>query len=312
MPAGIAHDDPLHPALPDRAASRRPIAVTERTKAHHIGEQRTGLATSPARAVDPRRRPQPPQRSRENPVTTLKLHYDGWLALPADLRRKLGLDKGAALELELVDGAIVLRPSGEGRDRPPGAGGRRPSLPSPSHPPLLPRRGPTRRPGGRRTGRGRTRTRPRPIRPRARSGREAGRARRRSSQGHNAPLPVPAPLWELRRKADRPVVAAGGDDPAPAPDLCPVRPTRGAAHGHEPEERRPFRNVEVRKLGPGWGHDGPRASRLRHSYPASGGEVEPPRPSVLIRQRRSRLSRPTASSSRAQSKAEPYHKGSPS
>ena len=48
-------------------------------------------------------------------MTTLKLHYDGWLALPAALRRELGLDKGAALEIELVDGTIVLRPSGEGR-----------------------------------------------------------------------------------------------------------------------------------------------------------------------------------------------------
>ena len=48
-------------------------------------------------------------------MTTLKLHYDGWLTLPAALRLELGLDKGAELELELVDGTIVLRPSGEGR-----------------------------------------------------------------------------------------------------------------------------------------------------------------------------------------------------
>ena len=48
-------------------------------------------------------------------MTTLKLHYDGWLALPAALRRKLGLDKGAMLEVELVDGTIVLRPSSEGQ-----------------------------------------------------------------------------------------------------------------------------------------------------------------------------------------------------
>ena len=47
-------------------------------------------------------------------MTTLKLHYDGWLALPAALRRKLGLGNGAALEIELVDGTIVLRPSSQG------------------------------------------------------------------------------------------------------------------------------------------------------------------------------------------------------
>ena len=45
-------------------------------------------------------------------MTTLKLHYDGWLALPADFRRKLGLGKGQALEAQLVGGAIVLRPAG--------------------------------------------------------------------------------------------------------------------------------------------------------------------------------------------------------
>jgi bifunctional DNA-binding transcriptional regulator/antitoxin component of YhaV-PrlF toxin-antitoxin module len=45
-------------------------------------------------------------------VTILKLHYDGWLALPADFRRKLGLGKGQALEAQLVGGTIVLRPAG--------------------------------------------------------------------------------------------------------------------------------------------------------------------------------------------------------
>ncbi len=45
-------------------------------------------------------------------MTILKLHYDGWLALPADFRRKLGLGKGQALEAQLVGGTIVLRPAG--------------------------------------------------------------------------------------------------------------------------------------------------------------------------------------------------------
>jgi bifunctional DNA-binding transcriptional regulator/antitoxin component of YhaV-PrlF toxin-antitoxin module len=47
-------------------------------------------------------------------VTTLKLHYEGWLALPPAFRQKLGLSTGAALEAELVDGTIVLRPSSKG------------------------------------------------------------------------------------------------------------------------------------------------------------------------------------------------------
>ena len=39
-----------------------------------------------------------------------KLHYDGWLVLPAGLRRTLDLNSGDRLVAELVDGTIVLRP----------------------------------------------------------------------------------------------------------------------------------------------------------------------------------------------------------
>ena len=63
-------------------------------------------------------------------MPTLKLHYDGWLLLPAALRRQLGLNSGDRLDVQLVDGTIVLRPAarakrsvehrGSGRgDRPP-------------------------------------------------------------------------------------------------------------------------------------------------------------------------------------------------
>ena len=41
----------------------------------------------------------------------LKVHYDGWVALPEAFRRRLGLERGDDLEAELVDGTIVLRPS---------------------------------------------------------------------------------------------------------------------------------------------------------------------------------------------------------
>jgi antitoxin component of MazEF toxin-antitoxin module len=44
-------------------------------------------------------------------MTTLKLHYDGWLALPAALCRQLGLGTGDRLEAELVDGTLRLRPA---------------------------------------------------------------------------------------------------------------------------------------------------------------------------------------------------------
>src|SRR3954466_13601751 len=41
----------------------------------------------------------------------LKVHYDGWVALPETFRRKLGLERGDEIEAELADGTIVLRPS---------------------------------------------------------------------------------------------------------------------------------------------------------------------------------------------------------
>src|SRR4051794_4480327 len=99
------------------AASRPPIAVTERTEAHHIDGQRNGARDEPRPGGRSAAAPPalPSTIPRDDPVTTLKLHYDGWLALPAALRRRLGLDKGTALEVELVDGTIVLRPSGEGQ-----------------------------------------------------------------------------------------------------------------------------------------------------------------------------------------------------
>ena len=41
----------------------------------------------------------------------LRLHYDGWLFLPAHFRQQLNLHSGDDLDAELVDGTIVLRPS---------------------------------------------------------------------------------------------------------------------------------------------------------------------------------------------------------
>ena len=44
-------------------------------------------------------------------MSILKLHYDGWLVLPAGLRNALELESGDRLEAELMGGAIVLRPA---------------------------------------------------------------------------------------------------------------------------------------------------------------------------------------------------------
>jgi bifunctional DNA-binding transcriptional regulator/antitoxin component of YhaV-PrlF toxin-antitoxin module len=45
-------------------------------------------------------------------MSTLKLHYEGWLALPVGFRQKLGLKSGDRLEAELAGGTIMLRPAG--------------------------------------------------------------------------------------------------------------------------------------------------------------------------------------------------------
>ncbi len=44
-------------------------------------------------------------------MARVKIHYEGWVALPSDMRRSLGLEVGGELVAELADGAIVLRPT---------------------------------------------------------------------------------------------------------------------------------------------------------------------------------------------------------
>ena len=195
-------------------------------------------------------------------MAILKLHYDGWLTLPADLRRLLDLETGDRLQAELVDGAIVLRPASAKRapaQPEPATGvqggvvaaaadnlaapvkrprGRPRKVPvDPSHAELLPGleiplASPKRKPG-----------RPRKVRPE-----EAAR---------EPTLETPAPgneavVWKLRPKTALPEAS-----PDPVPEAPPPRrraPT-WTGGGAEREERRPFRNVEVRKLGPGRQHN---------------------------------------------------------
>src|SRR3954451_7061756 len=69
-----------------------------------------------------------PSRPRSPPIPKVRLSYDGWLALPPTVREKLGLSTGHQLELELVGGAIVLRPAG--------AAGPAPAEPPATFPPV--------------------------------------------------------------------------------------------------------------------------------------------------------------------------------
>ncbi len=44
-------------------------------------------------------------------MSTIQMHYDGWLTLPAAVRHRLGLGAGDRLELELAGDTVVLRPA---------------------------------------------------------------------------------------------------------------------------------------------------------------------------------------------------------
>ena len=191
-------------------------------------------------------------------MATLKLHYDGWLTLPSGLRQKLDLQSGDRLEVELVDNAIVLRPAKKTRAA---AKPEQTSAPAPADSTASPSATiivPAKRPRGR----------PRKIRavdgqpllvpdlaesPLPAAKRKPGRPRKVRAEEIEllSARAGESGLWKLRPKAELPIVSP---DPEPVPP--PRRPEPSRTGGsQEREERRPFRNVEVRKLGPGRRHN---------------------------------------------------------
>ena len=198
-------------------------------------------------------------------MSTLKLHYEGWVSLPAALRQQLGLNSGDRLEVDLVDGTIVLRPAAKAR-RPVSRAEQEAAIDPPAleAPETLTHVDTT--PARRKPSRPRTReadeelATPAPKRPRGRP------------KAVRAPQPEPAPVravsnepWQLRRKEDlQPQAASVQHVPLPSP-----RPSRARSEAGAPaEERRPFRNVEVRKLGPGRQHNRSQA-RSRAAHPST-------------------------------------------
>ena len=184
-----------------------------------------------------------PGDTRNEPVTTLKLHYDGWLALPPAFRRALGSGTGDLLEAELVDGAIVLRPVAKGARQTKAA-----MASGPEQAAIEDRAGDPAPATRRKLGRPR----------KAATAEQHAPALELEAEDKSAPLTEEAVRSELRRKQS-----------PPAPDLeqawAPVRDPRPERRGHDAgteREKRPFRQVEVRKLGPGRGHTRgrPRAS----------------------------------------------------
>ena len=188
-------------------------------------------------------------------MPTLKVHYDGWLSLPAGLRQKLGVGSGDRLEADLVDGAIVLRPAAKTR-RPARREEETPEAPAADDasdgPPLAADAAPAkRRPGRPRKAvdAGETASAPRKAR---------GRPRKTMAILEPESVALPAVSIgppKLLKKADLQPKATPADPTAPPADA--IRRTRRDS-GFQAVERRPFRNVEVRKLGPGRGHNRPR------------------------------------------------------
>src|SRR3954470_21205818 len=182
-------------------------------------------------------------------MPTLKLHYDGWIALPSSLRTGLALQSGDRLEADLVDGAIVLRR--QGRTRPSGPAAAPAASAEPSGPSM---------PAGNTAPAKRG-----PGRPRKRALADDAAAAVVPKRGPGRPrkVPPPEPAFpanplaalgpaKLLKKAELEVKPAAENKAAfPPVPARRIRPDSSV----QPVERRPFRNVEVRPLGPGRGHN---------------------------------------------------------
>jgi AT-hook transcription factor len=181
-------------------------------------------------------------------MPTVKLHYDGWICLPASLCQALGLSRSDRLTAELADSALVLQPVV--RRQAQSATGQRDDAVLTSDAILAKRK----------------RGRPRksavadvvPSAPTKKHGRPPKAAVTPEPEPTAEPVVRREP-WILRKKADLPPAAPVVDKPAP-----PQRRPEWRSDGGFPfVERRPFRQVEVRKLGPGRGHIRPQPLTAR-------------------------------------------------
>jgi AbrB family looped-hinge helix DNA binding protein len=192
-------------------------------------------------------------------MPTLKVHYEGWVSLPSGLRRELGLSSGDRLEVQLVEGAIVLRPASKARaPRQAAAAPKAPVTAAPSAG-VPARRGP---------GRPRKLASSDGLVLPAEAKRPRGRPRKAVLAPEPKPAPTPAPasseLWKLRKKAELQPKSPGPEPAGPA-TLPPALVRRDSTFPLE--ERRPFRQVEIRKLGPRRKHNRP--DRVRPGFVAS-------------------------------------------
>jgi antitoxin component of MazEF toxin-antitoxin module len=172
-------------------------------------------------------------------MPTVKLHYDGWICLPASLCRALGLSSGDRLTAELLDGALALRPivKRTAHDQQIETAASSATGPRETAPPED-------------AGFSAAELAPAALTKRR------GRPRREAATLEPEPAPEPVMTrqpWILRKKAELPPAVPVMDKPAPRESRPEWRSNVGFAF----VERRPFRQVEVRKLGPGRGHNRP-------------------------------------------------------
>jgi bifunctional DNA-binding transcriptional regulator/antitoxin component of YhaV-PrlF toxin-antitoxin module len=185
-------------------------------------------------------------------MPTLKLHHDGWIALPVRLRQALGLNSGDRLEAELADGALVLRPVGKTRGSAPAQGTAVPgTVQATGMLTLTADPEPVRRRPGR----------PRKATTAAVEGsatRKRGRDRPcKTALAQDVPAAAAPPSAlgppKLVKKVDREAAALPADHPRrlfgqPCGSVRSGQPRLSSV-------ARPFRNVEIRPPGPGRGHE---------------------------------------------------------
>lgn len=177
----------------------------------------------------------------------IKLHYDGWLALPATLRAQLNLKSGDPLEVTLVDGTLVLRPAA--RERHAAQPQTEVEMPAAGVPP--PVQVEPAATTSKRTRRAAKTDAAEPAPPPKRRGRPPKTAD--ASEPEPATMPSVDPgTSQLRKKAMAPPLAMA--ELATSFLDCGGR-SRNEVGPRPAEERRPFRQVEVRKLGPGRGRN---------------------------------------------------------
>ncbi len=162
--------------------------------------------------------------------TTIKLYYGGWLAIPVALLKKLGVATGDELDVDVIDGVVSLRPA-DAVSRVE----RKPAT-SATAPEVTPER---RKPG-----------RPRKEKPAAPAlaapKRPRGRPRKNPPPLSEAAPEVTSQPWKLVKKAE--LQAASSAEQEQPPLRRPARLRSDSGLGMV--ERRPFRRVEIRPLGP--------------------------------------------------------------